>query len=41
MTTYHGHCACGQTKWDVTLEKDQASHILWSVLTLPLTPTCY
>ncbi|KAB2574579.1 putative duf636 domain protein [Lasiodiplodia theobromae] len=28
MTTYHGHCACGQTKWEVTLEADQASHIL-------------
>ncbi|EOD48466.1 hypothetical protein GTA08_BOTSDO11609 [Neofusicoccum parvum] len=28
MTTYHGHCACGQTKWEVKLEPDQASHIL-------------
>ncbi|KAK7534536.1 Mss4-like protein [Phyllosticta citricarpa] len=28
MTTYHGQCACGQTKWHVKLEPDQAKHIL-------------
>lgn len=29
MTTYKGHCHCGQVEWTVKL--DDASHILWSV----------
>ncbi|KAI4216519.1 MAG: hypothetical protein LQ351_001008 [Letrouitia transgressa] len=29
MTTYKGHCHCGQVEWTVKLE--DASHILWFV----------
>ncbi|OCK77761.1 hypothetical protein K432DRAFT_303471 [Lepidopterella palustris CBS 459.81] len=28
MTTYLGKCHCGQTEWEVALNKDQASHVL-------------
>ncbi|ORY06371.1 Mss4-like protein [Clohesyomyces aquaticus] len=28
MTTYNGKCHCGQTEWNVKLEKEQQGHIL-------------
>jgi len=28
MSTYEGHCHCGQTAWTAKLEPDQANHVL-------------
>lgn len=28
MATYNGKCQCGQTTWEVTLEKDQTKTVL-------------
>jgi hypothetical protein len=31
MTTYNGHCHCGNTEWTAKLTEDQQGHILWYV----------
>ncbi|KAI9689269.1 MAG: hypothetical protein M1820_010180 [Bogoriella megaspora] len=28
MTAYEGHCHCGQTTWEVTLDKEQQGHVI-------------